>query len=358
MVGSSAGRPRLADVAARAGVSKKTVSNVVNEFPFVAEATRARVLEAIEELGYHPNLSARNLARGRTGIIALVIPQLDMPYFSELARHVVDLAQSRSWVVLIEQTMADRGYEQRILEGDLSRRIDGLLFSPSSTSVAKVQRPAGAPPIVLLGEVVADGRFDHVSIDNVAAARTATRHLVEIGRRRIAAIGTKRSRPGASKQRLEGYREALTQAGLPVEADLERPAPRYVGEIGAAAMDDLLDLAEPPNAVFCFTDLLALGALRAIHRRGLRVPDDIAVVGHDDIPYGRIATPSLTTIAPDKRAIADIALDLLDQRVAGHRPPPPREVLVDFELKIRESTAGIDPAAGGATVASGRSTAT
>jgi DNA-binding LacI/PurR family transcriptional regulator len=339
MAGSGTGRPRLSDVAARAGVSKKTVSNVVNEFPFVAAATRARVLEAIEELGYHPNLSARNLARGRTGIIALVIPQLDMPYFSELARHVVDLAQRRSWVVLIEQTMADQRYERRILEGDLSRRIDGMLISPSSTSIAKAHRPADAAPIVLLGEVLADGRFDHVSIDNVVAARTATSHLVEIGRRRVAAIGTKGSRArGASRQRLDGYRDALTQAGMPIEAALERPAANWVGEVGAAAMDDLLDLPDPPDAVFCFTDLLALGALRAIHRRGLRVPDDIAVVGHDDIPYGRIATPSLTTIAPDKQAIAEIALDLLDQRVSGHRPPPPREVQVDFELKVREST--------------------
>ena len=344
MAGSTAGRPRLADVAARAGVSKKTVSNVVNEFPFVAEATRARVREAIDALGYHPNLSARNLARGRTGIIALVIPQLDMPYFSELARHVVDRAQRRSWVVLIEQTMADRRYEQRILEGDLSRRTDGMLISPSSTSVAKVRRPTDAAPIVLLGEVLADGRFDHVSIDNVAAARTATHHLVEIGRRRIAAIGTRGSRArGASRQRLEGYREALTQAGLPVDGDLERPAPAYVGEVGAAAMEDLLDLAEPPDAVFCFTDLLALGALRAIHRRGLRVPDDIAVVGHDDIPYGRISTPSLTTITPDKQAIAETALDLLDQRVrVTDRRPQPRQVQVEFTLTVRESTGGVD----------------
>ncbi|MEQ7126550.1 LacI family DNA-binding transcriptional regulator [Actinopolymorpha sp. B11F2] len=340
-VNRAAGRPRLADVAARAGVSKKTVSNVINEFPFVADHTRSRVLEAISELGYRPNLSARNLAQGRTGIIALVISQLDMPYFSELARHVVDVAQGRSWVVLIEQTMNDRTYEQRILDGDLSRRIDGLLFSPSRTSAAALHRRTDATPMVLLGEVIYDGMFDHVSIDNVAAAREATAHLLSLGRRRVAAIGAKGSRArGASRQRLEGYQQVLSEAGLPVEPELIRQTPRYVGEAGAAAMEELLDLARPPDAVFCFTDLLALGALRAIHRRGLRVPDDIAIVGHDDIPYGRISTPSLTTISPDKRAIAEIAVDLLEQRVSNRTPPPPREVHVEFALKVRESTAG------------------
>ncbi|MEQ4206961.1 LacI family DNA-binding transcriptional regulator [Actinopolymorpha sp. B9G3] len=340
-VNRAAGRPRLADVAARAGVSKKTVSNVINEFPFVAEHTRSRVLEAISELGYRPNLSARNLAQGRTGIIALVISQLDMPYFSELARHVVDVAQRRSWVVLIEQTMSDRTDEQRILDGDLSRRIDGLLFSPSRTSAAALRRRTDATPMVLLGEVIYDGMFDHVSIDNVAAARTATTHLLDLGRRRVAAIGAKGSGArGASRQRLEGYQQALTEAGLPVEPDLIRQTTRYVGEAGAAAMEELLDLGDPPDAVFCFTDLLALGALRTIHRRGLRVPHDIAIVGHDDIPYGRISTPSLTTISPDKRAIAEIAVDLLEQRVSNRTPPPPREVHVEFALKVRESTAG------------------
>jgi LacI family transcriptional regulator, repressor for deo operon, udp, cdd, tsx, nupC, and nupG len=340
MAETGARRPRLADVASRAGVSKKTVSNVINEFPFVAEQTRTRVLEAIRELEYRPNLSARNLARGRTGIIALVIPQLDMPYFSELARHVVDVAQRRSWVVLIEQTMYDRAYEQRIVDGEVSRRIDGLLFSPSTTSAAALRRRTDSTPLVLLGEVIYDGNFDHVSIDNIAAARTATRHLVDLGRRRIAAIGAKGGRaPGAATQRLNGYQSALTEAGLPIEPQLIRQTQRFVGEAAVAAMDELLDLADPPDAVFCFTDLLALGALRAIHRRGLRVPDDIALVGHDDIPYGRISTPSLTTIAPHKLAIAETAVDLLEQRLAHRGRLEPREVHAAFELKIRESTA-------------------
>src|SRR5690606_11396171 len=154
---------------------------------------------------------------------------------------------------------------------------------------------------VLIGEVIDDATLDHVSIDNVAAARTATQHLIDLGRRRVAAIGAmgRRAR-GAARQRLEGYQQALTEAGLHVDPALIGQAARYVGALGAPAMDPLLDLDDPPGAVFWFTDLLALGALRSIHRRGLRVPEDIAIVGHDDIPYGRIAVPSLTPISPDK----------------------------------------------------------
>lgn len=341
MDGQTPMRPRLADVAARAGVSKKTVSNVINDFPFVAEPTRARVRTAIAELGYQPNLSARNLARGRTGAVALVIPRLDMPYFSELARHVVDAAQHRSEVVLIEQTAGEDGAERRILDGDLSRRIDGMLFSPWAADAADLRRRAGHTPMVLLGEVIYDGSFDHVSIDNVASARTATQHLIDIGRRRVAAIGLhSRGRPGAAQQRHQGYREALTDAGIEIDPVLERTAERYVGEAGEAAMQSLLADGPPPDAVFCFTDLLALGAIRAIHRRGLRIPDDIAVVGHDDLPFGRVASPSLTTIAPDKRGIAESAIRLLERRIAARGDVAPEEVQVPFELRRRESTGG------------------
>lgn len=337
MASRAVGRPRLADVAARAGVSKKTVSNVVNDFPFVADGTRQRVLKAIDDLDYRPNLSARNLARGRTGAIALVIPRLDLPYFSELARHVVEIAERRSWVVLIEQTMNDRRNEQKIIDGELSRRIDGIIFSPTETSAAALRRRADRTPLVLLGEAIYDGKNDHVSIDNVAAARTATNHLLELGRERIAAIGVTTRMRGATKQRYEGYRQALEAAGKPVY-DLLPQAQRWAGEIGEQAMTQLLDQKSPPDAVFCFTDPLALGALRAIHRRGLRVPEDVAVVGFDDSPYGRIAMPSLTTISPDKQSIAELAIDLLEHQVESRRRPMPREILVDFKLVVREST--------------------
>lgn len=334
-------RPRLKDVAERAGVSLKTASNVVNDFPYVSDETRRRVQEAIEALGYQPNVSARNLARGRTGIIALAIPQLDMPYMAELARHVIEAADRHSWIVLVEQTLGRPEWENGTVLGDLFRRIDGLIYSPGLADVGSLESVDAGLPIVLLGENLYDTRFDHVAIDNVAAARTATEHLLSIGRRRIAAVGVRRGRQGGTtRERLEGYRQALRAAGLRGDPKLVRPAGSLRGEEGERVAESLLRLPEPPDGVFCFTDWLALGVLRALHNHGVRVPEDIAVVGFDNIPYGRVATPSITTIAPDKRQIARISVDLLAARLGarGHREP--HSTIVDYELVVRESTAG------------------
>lgn len=340
------GRPRLEDVAQRAGVSQKTVSNVVNDFPHVTPATRDRVLAAIEELGYRPNLSARNLAKGRSGVVALAVPELDMPYFAELSRLVLEAAERHGWVVLIEQTKGRRDHEERVLGGGFPQRIDGLIFSPVATRASDLRQRRSDTPLVLLGEHIARPPADHISIDNVAAARAATEHLLALGRRRIAVIGS-RSGQGAAQRRLQGYREALAAAGVPVDQDLIAPVRNNRGEVGADAMARLLELAEPPDAVFCFTDWLALGAVRTLHDRGIHVPGDIAVMGFDDIPYGRIATPSLTTIAPDKQQIAESAVEMLATQVSSRGPVPPRMVQADFTLLARESTLGaagsVDP---------------
>ncbi|MGH3656940.1 MAG: LacI family DNA-binding transcriptional regulator, partial [Micromonosporaceae bacterium] len=334
-------RPRLQDVAVRAGVSMKTVSNVINDFPHVTVHTRERVMKAIEELGYQPNLSARNLARGRSGVIALAVPELDMPYFAELSRLVLEAAERHGWVVLIEQTKGRRDHEQRVVSGAFPQRLDGLIFSPVATRISDLRQRRDTTPLVLLGEHLSRGPADHISIDNVAAARAATEHLISLGRRRIAVIGSSSSGRGASQRRLEGYKQALTHAGLPIDRSRILPAATYRGEVGATAMAKLLELPEPPDAVFCFTDWLALGALRTLRLRGYRVPDDVAVVGFDDIPYGRIATPSLSTISPDKKQIAELAVDRLAERVGNRRPPEPREIDAGFELIPRESTLGI-----------------
>ncbi|GAA4212400.1 LacI family DNA-binding transcriptional regulator [Actinocatenispora rupis] len=339
-------RPRLKDVAERAGVSLKTASNVVNDFPHVSDATRQRVQEAIDALGYRPNVSARNLARGRTGIIALAVPRLDMPYVAEMARYVIEAADAHSWIVLVEQTAGRPEWQNGAVLDDLFRRIDGLIYSPGLAGESSLEQVAADTPIVLLGENLYDERFDHVSIDNVAAARTATEHLVAVGKRRIAAVGVRRERQsGTTRERLTGYRQALRAAGLPVEPKLVRPAGSFRGEEGERAAEALLRLPKPPDGIFCFTDWVALGVLRALHNHGVRVPEDIAVVGFDDIPYGRVATPSITTIAPDKREIARIAVDLLAQRLSARGRPSPRSTLVDFDLVVRESTSGrtVDP---------------
>ena len=312
---------RLQDVAAQAGVSVKTVSNVVNGYVHVAPGTRARVEAAISELGYRPNLSARNLRGGRSGIIALAVPEIGVPYFAELAQEIVAAASDRGFTVLIDQTEGRADQEKQVLEGIRAHLIDGLIFSPLG------HRPAGA--------FAARGH-------HAAGASRRTRHRrpgrPRRHRQRRGGAGSRRAPrparppPGGGDRRaarrhhetahlrLEGYREGLEQAGLAYDPGLVAEAPAFHRLEGARAMARLLDGPEMPDAVFAFSDLLALGALRACHDRGIRVPEDIAIVGFDDIEDGRYSVPS--TISPDKEQIARLALDLLVTRLARDQEAP------------------------------------
>ncbi|GAA5162950.1 MULTISPECIES: LacI family DNA-binding transcriptional regulator [Amycolatopsis] len=329
----------LKDVARLAGVSVKTVSNVVNGYAFVKPENRRRVEEALAATGYRPNLGARNLRRGRTGFLALMVPELNIPYFGELAGLVLKAAQKRGWSVLIEQTQGTRERERETLVSLGPHLVDGALVHPEALQAGDFHDAAGGIPLVMLGEHAVDVPIDRVAIDNVLAARTAVRHLAELGRRRIAAIGQNPAR-GTSEQRMAGYREALSEAGLSYVEELVAPAEKYHRAHGAAAMKALLDLPEPPDGVFCFNDLLAIGALRAVAERGLRVPHDVAIVGFDNNEESAFSLPALTTIAPDKAALAEAAIDLVCRRITGETDTPPQHVQTPFSLEVRESTRG------------------
>lgn len=322
----------LRDVAVLAGVSVKTVSNVVNGYAFVKPENRRRVEDALSATGYRPNIGARNLRRGRTGFIALVVPELSIPYFGELAGGIIAAAAERDWSVLIEQTQGDRARERKVI-GDLGpHMVDGAIVSPQAVEPDDIAAPG--VPVVLLGEHPLPLPLDHVGIDNVTAARTAVRHLIELGRTRVAVIGQHPTR-GTATQRLAGYRQAIAEAGLP---EIVAPALRYHHSDGAAAMTALLDRPEPPDAVFCFNDMLALGAIRVAHDRGVRVPHDLAVVGFDNTEHSAYSVPALTTIAPDKAALAAAAVDLVHRRAAGDTDFPPQDIAIPFALEVREST--------------------
>jgi DNA-binding LacI/PurR family transcriptional regulator len=332
----------LRDVAARAGVSSRTVSNVVNGYAPVAEATRARVQQAVEELGYRPNVLARNLAAGRSGQIAVVVPYLDTPYFSELLQGIIRAARVQGYNVLIDQTDGDPEHEKLFLtRGSTSLLFDGVIFSPLGLAQADLSVRDASLPLVVLGERVSDGGFDHVGIDDVTASREATEHLIGLGRRRIAAIGDQPYRTGEAAQlRTRGFRLAHERAGLPVREEFVISTPRFNRSDGAAAMAHLLDLEEPPDAVFCYSDLVALGAVHTLVSRGLRVPEDVAVVGYDDIEDGRYSNPSITTISPDKGMIAETAVERLLTRIGSTTPVPGMEIRAPHRLAVRESTVG------------------
>lgn len=329
---------RLQDVAVRAGVSVRTVSNVVNDFAHVAPATRERVQLALDELGYRPNLAARQLRTGRTGLVALVVPEIDSPYFSELAAYLVDEAEQHGLTLLVDQTRGDPARELRLLRGERAQHVDGVIVSPWGLDPTDPVVPSSVP-VVLLGERSGHGTADHISIDNVTAAADATAHLIGLGRTEVAVIG---HQPhlcnGTAAQRLAGYRLARERAGLGAGSEQVETVQSLHRVDGARAMTRLLDGPVVPDAVFCFTDELALGALRTCADRGVRVPDEIALVGFDDIEDGRYATPSLSTVSPAKAEIARAAMAALAGRLAGTGGPP-RELTVEHRLLVRESSA-------------------
>lgn len=332
---------RLRDVAAAAGVSIRTVSNVVNGYAPTSEDVRLRVEAAVKELGYRPNVLARNLKQGRTGMIALVVPELDVPYFAELSRAIITTGRSHGYTVILDQTDGEPDRERELVMRNASAAMfDGIILSPLALSHAELEERDPGMPLVLLGEHIASSGFDHVSIDNVGAAKAATLHLIDLGRKRVAAIGDQPYETGETAQlRTRGYRLAHRARKLKVDQSLVVPTSRFHYSDGAAAMQQLLEHpAGPPDAVFCYNDLLALGAIRTVLTNGLRVPEDVAIVGFDDIEAGRFNTPSLTTVSPDKEAIAQLAIERLLALITSRNDDRPSDVRAPHQLVIREST--------------------
>ena len=335
----------LHDVARLAGVSIKTVSNVVHEYPHVRPQTRERVLSAIRELAYRPNLSARGLRAGRTGVIGLAVPELRENYFAELADAVIRAADRRGLSVLIEQTNGDRAKELQSLGGGRLHLTDGLLFSPVGLGQADVDALDVPIPLVLLGERIFGGPTDHVTMHNTSSARAAVEHLLELGRTRIALVGAWSS-PGdetsSATLRLEGYRQALAAAGLPEADELIRVAEPWNRESGAVAARRMLEEGVSFDAVFALNDTLGLGVLRALGETGIRVPEEVAVIGFDNIDESRFSVPSMSSVDPGRNEIAEIAVDLLLERIGEKgEPRPPRQIKADFRIVARESTGAV-----------------
>lgn len=333
----------LHDVARLASVSIKTVSNVINDRPNIRPATRERVEQAIAELGYTPNLTARNLRSGRTGAIALAVPDLALSYFAELAAIVIAEAERRGVVVLVEQTGGDREREIELLRSPRLKLTDGLIFSPLGMGQDDVDRLEVTYPMVLLDERIFDGPTDHVTMRNVDAARDATRFLLKSGRRRIALVGAHDGEViGSAGLRLKGYREALDEAGVAYDDDIVGYTTMWHRANGADSMRELLRRGVDFDAVLGLNDTLALGAMRALQEAGRLVPDDVWVVGFDDLDEAQYSIPSLTTIDPGQDWIARTAVETLLARIAGpSEAPAPQLLLADYRLVERESAPGL-----------------
>jgi len=331
----------LREVAELAGVSIKTVSNVVNGYPHIRPGTKQRVEAAVAELGYTPNLTARNLRAGRSGAITLALPDMGLAYFAELAAQVIEAAEATGLIVQLEHTAGDRDRELELLRSARRHSSDGLIFSPLGMGQDDAQALAVPYPLALLGERIFDGPADHVTMRNQDAARAATEYLLASGRRRIALIGAHQGEViGSAGLRLWGYRAALEAAGVPFDPALIGYTGLWHRANGADTMRDLLARGVEFDAVFGLNDTLTFGAMRVLQEAGRRIPDDVAVMGFDDIEEAQYSIPSLTTVHPGHGWIARTAVETLIARIATQAEglnPPPVTRLADFSIIVRES---------------------
>lgn len=332
----------MADVARSAGVSTMTVSNVINGRPRVGAATRARVLASISELGYQVNLAARHLRAGRTGVVGLAVPELERPYFAQLAGRLADRFEAHGLRIVMERTGASREGELDAVAFSRLRMYDGLILSVVDIDPAELTQLRTDAPVVMIGERALPSRFDHVMMDNVDGARQATAHLLATGARRIAMLGGNPDwTANMPALRAEGYTLAHTAAGVAVDPELTVRC-KFTLQDGYAAIRSLLDREIGFDAVFALTDVVAMGALRALADAEVQVPDDVQVVGFDDIDEAPFLVPSLSSVNPGHEEMADQITALLTTQITGGPTGDPKELVVPARLMQRGTTKPLD----------------
>jgi DNA-binding LacI/PurR family transcriptional regulator len=314
-----------------------TVSNVLNDRVPVGEPTRARVMAAVDELGYQVNLTARHLRAGRTDTIAFIAPSFH-DYFGELADKLALPIEAEGRHLVLARTSAMPEEEMEALSSARLQLYDGVLLSVAGLDAARLERVRTAKPIVLLGERDSPERFDHVRLANEEGARIATAHMIEGGSRRIVVLGgTIDAGHTMSSDRRLGWERAVTDAGLGIDPRYVLPLPFY----GSAPARDVLlrfiDSGLPFDGVFATTDILALGAMSALAERGLRVPEDVQVAGFDNLEMSQFVPPGLTSVDANHEKLAETAIGMLHQRIAGWSGPA-EQVIIPVRLVVRGST--------------------
>ncbi len=308
--------PTIRDVARLAGVSKSTVSRVLNSDPNVSEDARRAVTAAMKEMRYTPNALARGLSTRRTGTIGLIISDITNPFHAEVARGVEDLAADYESNVILCNTDSRPKKEAAYVDLLLEKRVDGIIFTSVKMNESDVtDLRARHVPFVFAGRSLPDVDADSVVVDNVLGGSQATNHLLALGHQRIAYIAGP-SHVSASMDRFDGYCQALRRAGLEPDPDLVAEGD-FRQEGGYRAMSLLLGRGGPLTAVFAANDYMAIGALEAVLERGLRVPEDVAVVGFDDILFAGLHLVQLTTVAQPKYDMGAIAARILFERITG-----------------------------------------
>lgn len=328
--------PTIREVAEHAQVSVTTVSHVINNTRFVSEAVRERVQHAMRELGYRPNSLARSLRRGETRTLGLVLPDSANPYFAEMARAVENAAFAQGYSVIISNTDDDPAKEMHYVAVLTAKQVDGIIFiATGETGNSLTQLSRSGPPVVLVDRNLHEVQLDSVLADNQHGGYLAGKYLIESGCRRLACIaGPSSVTPSA--QRVTGFRQALEEAGLDCRQEWILRGDFHPSSGYDAALQ-LLTGRDLPDGIFACNDLMAIGALRAIVERGYKIPQDVSLVGYDDIELASFASPPLTTIVQPKAEMAAGALRLLLERI-NNSDHPTQSLVLPTRLVQRQST--------------------
>ena len=332
-------RSTIHDIAAEANVSVATVSRVLNGRDHVAPETRERISRIVRERGYSVNRSARSLQFGRTGLVGLLVPLVHPNYFSTIVAGVTEALNEHDLRAVLSPTEHKHDREVTLLDRLMHGMADGALVVLPEESSAELERLLDSDYrfVVIDPRLPLDARIPAVSAANSAGADQVTRHLLDLGHRRIAAITGPREWL-ATEERRRGYHAALASAGILPSSSLEIEADFEITGGARAAMSLLLDRPEPPTAVFAFNDNLAIGTIQAARAHGLRVPEDLSVVGFDDSEHASLITPALTTVRQPLAEMGRTAVNLLRRLIDGQRVET-LHVELGTRLVVRDSTA-------------------
>lgn len=333
------------DVARAAGVSSATVSHVINNSRVVAPETRQRVLDAIEALQYRRDGIARSLRRSSTGTIGIMVSDISNPFFSDLVRGVEDhvYGLDRGYNLILCNTDEDPGKEKLYLDVLLEKRVDGLILAPVGANHDSLRSLlANGFPLVFVDRCLPGLAADVVLIENARAAYELTAHLLHLGHRRIAVLRATLN-ANSIDERVAGWRAALADTGATPDADAVVNSESNIDSACAAGCA-LLQSRHRPDAVFCTNNFMMLGMARALHRSGLRCPEDVAIAGFDDFPWADDFSPRLTVVAQPAYAMGEAAARLLLNRLGQGREQPPAHTILSGRLIVRDSCgAGLRP---------------
>ncbi|HYC72823.1 MAG TPA: LacI family DNA-binding transcriptional regulator [Opitutaceae bacterium] len=310
--------PSLTDVARRAKVSIATVSRVINNSEKVVPETRAIVQRVMEELGYQPNRVARRLRQkgGRRHLLGLILPDIQNPFFAEVARGVEDVAYANQFAVLLCNSDENLKKEAFYLDVMRAESVDGVILPPIAERDSAVLKLAqSGMPVVSVDRALNSTTIDTVEVDNFQGAFEAVEHLIKIGHKRIGLIAG-RANLSTSRDRRRGYEEALAAVRLPLRPELVRVGDNKQAS-GGTLTEELLNEPSPPTALFVSNNLMAVGALEAIHRRKLKVPDDVALIGFDDLPWAEALDPPLTVVRQPAYEVGRAAAEMLLKRLGN-----------------------------------------